>query len=266
MNPSHFNPVTIACWSALAVLLPAVWAGLHLIGRRAKRTTAVRVLFAARVLAGFACFWMLIHGLGRLLMVGGGWTGGLVALASAVATETVIALYAAERSTLAPRIGRWLLGLRLSLVLLLLCVLLQPVISYESETRHERFIAVLVDDSASMQLTDPQSTPAEKLGLARLYGRTQVGPPSRLDQSLTQLADFRRQLQSQLDTLKAIPPGDAESVAAQIRRRRGPLIALLGKLKEFAAANCRELLAVLPARPKADAKLRQAVQAAFETL
>ncbi len=171
MQPSHFHPLAIAFWSALAVLLPAGWAGLHLIGRRAKRTTAVRVLFAARVLAGFGCFWMLIHGLSWLLMVGGGWTSGLVALSAAAATEAVIWLSAAERKTLAPRIGRWLLGLRLSLVLLLLCVLLQPVISYETQTRHERFIAVLVDDSASMQLTDPQSTPSEKLGLARLYGR-----------------------------------------------------------------------------------------------
>ena len=40
----------------------------------------------------------------------------------------------------------------------------------------------------------------------------------------------------------------------------------MGKLKEFAAANCRELAGLLPARPKADAKLRQAVQAAFEGL
>ena len=266
MPPSHFNPLAIAFWLALAVLLPAGWAGLHLVGRRAKRTTAIRLLFAARVLAGFACFWMLIHGLGWLLMVGGGWTGGLVAFSAAAATETVIWLSAAERKTLTPRIGRWLLGLRLSLVLLLLCVLLQPVISYETETRHERFIAVLVDDSASMQLSDPQSTPGEKLGLARLYGRTPVGPPSRLGQSLVQLAALRRELESQLGALQAIPPGDPESIAAQIRRRRGPLIGLLGKLKEFAAANCRELAGLLPARPKADAKLRQAVQAAFEGL
>jgi hypothetical protein len=263
MQPSHFNLLTIAFWSALAGLAPAGWAGLHLIGRRAKRVTTVRVLFATRVLAGFACFWLLIHGLGRLLMVSGGWTGGLVALSAAAATETVIWLSAAERKTLSPRIGRWLLGLRLSLVLLLLCVLLQPVISYETQTRHERFIAVLVDDSASMQLTDPQSTPAEKLGLARLYGLAQVGPPSKLEQSLVQLAALRQELESQLGAVKAIPPGDAETVAAQIRRRREPLAALLGKLKDFADANRRELLAVLPARPKADAKLRQAVQAAF---
>jgi hypothetical protein len=266
MQPSHFNPLAIAFWSTLAVLLPAAWAGLHRFGRRARGVRVVRVLFAARVLAGFACFWMLIHGVGRVLMVGGGWTSGLVALLAAAATETVIWLSAAERQTLAPRIGRWLLGLRLSLVLLLLCVLLQPVISYESQTRHERFIAVLVDDSASMQLTDPQSTPAERLALARLYGRPPVGPPSRLDQSLVQLADLRRELESQLGALKAIPPGDPESIAAQIRRRREPLDALLDKLKEFVAANRRELLGLLPARPKADAKVRQAVQAAFEGL
>jgi hypothetical protein len=154
----------------------------------------------------------------------------------------------------------------LSLVLLLLCVLLQPVISYETETRHERFIAVLVDDSASMQLLDPQSTPSERLGLARLYGRTPVGPPSRLGGPLVQLADLRRELESQLAALKAIPPGDAESIAVQIRRRRDPLVALLAKLKEFAAANRRELTGLLPARPKADAKLRQAVEAAFRAM
>ncbi len=98
-----------------------------------------------------------------------GWLalGGLAVLVAAV---LIVRLLQFERQLVPIRVGRWLLGLRLSVVILLGLALAEPVLSWSRDlVRHGR-VLVAVDISESMSITDAQATGAEKLRWARGLG------------------------------------------------------------------------------------------------
>jgi hypothetical protein len=141
-----------------------------------------------------------------------------------------------------------------------LVALLQPVFSYRVHTRHVRFIAVLLDDSASMLLTDRQSTPAEKLELARFFDLPFIGHPLRLEDATVELAGLWRDFESELAALPSVAAGQPEVVASQLRRRREPLARLAERAQTFGTVQRQNLVGTIHSPPNGDAKIKQALE------
>lgn len=119
-----------------------------------------------RGIAIFFVLWGLVLLLSRVLEVNPFWPAWVIPLIGALGAELVFWSYRYERTAVSPSRGRWLLGLRLTELALLLWILLQPVWSRYVEREIEREVIVMIDDSASMDLVDDGQTKT-RLELAR---------------------------------------------------------------------------------------------------
>ena len=102
--------------------------------------------------------------------------GGLAILAAAFLLTRLLQF---ERQLVPPRASRWLLGLRLAVVILLGLALAEPAMSISRDLARRGRIVIAIDRSESMTMTDAQSTPAEKLRWARglgLIGNDRINP------------------------------------------------------------------------------------------
>ena len=106
----------------------------------------------------FGLAWVLIFLLGRVLHLGTGWPLWTVALIAAVAVEIILRLYRYEQGAVGRRKGGWLTALRLTALVALVWMLLQPVFSRKVNRELEQEIVVVLDESASMNLIDPGET------------------------------------------------------------------------------------------------------------
>jgi hypothetical protein len=95
-------------------------------------------------------------------------TGHLLAVS--VAAGLILVLHRYERQLVSRAVGRALLGLRLAVLGLALVVFLQPVQSWTINERRSGRIVVGIDQSQSMQATDPQASRGEKLRWTRGLG------------------------------------------------------------------------------------------------
>lgn len=102
----------------------------------------------------FAASLGLIVLIGKGLHYGSTWPLWTVALLTAVAVELILFLYRYEKGAVSEQKGRWLTGLRLAALVALIWMLLQPVWSRKVDQTLEREVVVVLDDSASMHLTD----------------------------------------------------------------------------------------------------------------
>ncbi len=114
----------------------------------------------------FFALWGVVILLSRWLEVNPFWPAWVIPLIGALGAELVFWSYRYERTAITPVRGRWLLGLRLFELALLLWILLQPVWSRFVEREIEREVIVMIDDSASMDLVDEGQTKT-RLELAR---------------------------------------------------------------------------------------------------
>jgi hypothetical protein len=116
--------------------------------------------------------------LGKLLMLNASWPQWAVAAGAGLAAEVIWLLYRYERGVVSQRRGRWLVGLRLAALAVVVWVLLEPVWS-RHETRDLRREVVLVwDESASMDLVD------DGAGVSRLAAAEQAVTSSGLREKL----------------------------------------------------------------------------------
>lgn len=99
-------------------------------------------------------------------------TGWLVAslFALAISTALIWVLYRYERQLVDRPIGWTLLGLRLTVLAVILFVFLQPVLSWSVRREQQGRIAVAIDLSESMKTKDEHASLAEKLRWARALG------------------------------------------------------------------------------------------------
>ncbi len=145
-----------------------------------------------------------------------GWLalGGLAVL---IAAGLIVRLLQFERQLVPVRVGRWLLGLRLSVVILLGLALAEPVLSWSRGRLHRGRVLVAVDISESMAIIDAQATGAEKLRWARglgLIGNDRIN--ERLDRWSS---DFDAGKEPRwVDPGEAIDPSQRRRLA-EIRRR-----------------------------------------------
>jgi hypothetical protein len=92
-----------------------------------------------------------------------------------IAIALTIYLYRAQRRLISPRIATALTAIRIALILLVAVLFLQPALQWIHTRTSAGELWLLIDQSPSMQSTDPQSSPIERLHWAESLGYL---PPS----------------------------------------------------------------------------------------
>ena len=161
---------TSSVW-ILASALIAAWTITHWLSRRFLKTKSLKLAgFVVRTVLGTAAIWAFWQAVARHLVLETSWSLWVCGLIGAFSIEVLIALYQLEKRIVRPGVGRWLLALRLILTAAVLTILVQPVFSRNETRRVDRNVVVLVDDSASMQISDKDMPVAEKLAVAAFEG------------------------------------------------------------------------------------------------
>lgn len=111
-----------------------------------------------RVIAMAVVFWLLLLALGLVVRIAPGWSPGLLAIVFALLAEILIRLYRYESSTLGRKRSRQVVGLRLAALALLAWILMEPTLVRSVKRKLNREVAVLWDQSASMNLIDDGET------------------------------------------------------------------------------------------------------------
>lgn len=254
----------------LSVLAVAAWAALRVLRWRLRPRMARHWQLGAR-LAGAGLAWLAaticLGTLGRLVTLAHPWPVWIPAALAAVGLEGVPALYALERRTLPHRLGRALVALRVSSVLLLVLLLVQPVYTRDRTRTEEREVVVLVDASASMRLSDAYDSPRDRLRLAAMADPSLPLPPSnsvtRLQSAARGLAAQGQSLSAWAATLDALDP--APRAAAMDREgapRRAWLAGATGRIREPLAAAEVDLAPLAREDTNAVARVRQVAEGA----
>ncbi len=101
-----------------------------------------------------AASWGALYGISRIVRISPEWSLGVVALAFAAVVELILGLYRYEAGAVTPARARWMIGLRLTALAVLVWILIEPVWVRKVEREIKREVVVVLDDSGSMQLKD----------------------------------------------------------------------------------------------------------------
>ncbi len=110
----------------------------------------------------FFAAWGGLFALAQVVRLSGDWPLWLVAAIAALAAEAILRLYRYEAGTVTPRRARWLIGLRLAALAVLVWILLDPTWVRKVQRERQREVVVLIDDSGSMQLVDEGETQSRR--------------------------------------------------------------------------------------------------------
>lgn len=110
-------------------------------------------LHLVRLAALWAGLWLLLVALATVVRLAPGWPLAAIAFCLAAAAGLVVWLYRYESRPLGRR-ARWFIALRLTALGLLAWMLLEPTVVRTVKRQRERQVAVLWDQSASMDLID----------------------------------------------------------------------------------------------------------------
>ncbi len=170
--------------------------------------------------------WCSFQFLAQFFSLATSWPLLAIAIMGGLATELLLWLYQFEKTLVKKAKGRWLLGLRLGALAILLIILVQPVRSFLEEREIEREIAILIDDSDSMRISDQRLTDSQKLDRAELFEVKfpRVRPPLRdID---NRVSDLSAKIGSEIDALSSAP-----TPAAGFENRAGQLPAFFTQIK-----------------------------------
>lgn len=162
--------------------------------------------------------WFSFQFLAQFLSLATSWPLITIAIMGGLATELILWLYQFEKTLVKKAKGRWLLGLRLGALAVLLVILVQPVRSFLEDREIEREIAILIDDSDSMRISDQRLSASQKLDRAELFEVKfpQVRPPLRkIGSSVEKLSE---KIENEVVALSSAPTPSAglENRAAQL--------------------------------------------------
>lgn len=107
-----------------------------------------------RFLATFLMTFGLLIALSHLIRLSQDCPIWLVALGAAAAVELIVWLYQYEAGAVSTRRARWIIGLRLAALAVLVWILIAPVWVRTVSRERQREVVVVMDDSGSMQLKD----------------------------------------------------------------------------------------------------------------
>lgn len=199
---------------ALAVAGLAAWTGVHFLRRRAASLWGRALFLVFRLAIATAAFWLVLNVVQRLgLALETSWRLWLCSLIGAGCVEAIVTLYRLERRTVRASVGFAILVFRLLAVVLIILMLVMPVLRSSVSHKEERFVAVLVDDSASMDFTDEHATVSEKLALAEIFSADAPSRPFRVDRASAALRTVGRELGEQTGWLNLVEESGQEKQA-----------------------------------------------------
>jgi len=198
----------------------------------------------------------VLDALQHVVIYATGWWVWPLALVGAVAVEALLALYGLERRIVPPRIGLALAALRVAMALLVVFMLAQPVRSVEFKRSLQRYVAVLLDTSASMRVADKQMKPFERVRLAEAVVPDAPKRPWHLESTAADLLRAREQLAPRIEWLTTLGEADPESRQKQLADRRRKLRSTLAEIRDTLAAQAKALAKPLEANVKLDERTR----------
>jgi hypothetical protein len=234
---SHYELPGSFPTAALVLLLVvgvAAWIASHyLLKRRLRARWLAWAGFVVRVAIGF-CVILVLTQIGmRGLVLRTNWAMWLLALLGAVCVEAMVSLYSMERRIVSRKVGLALVGIRTLLILLLICMLTQPVYSLNLTEELRRVIAIVIDDSGSMHVADPQMGDAERARLGQILPDEAAQRPHRLDELTLRLTRSQGVLLSQHDAIAPLKDiGNAADRQKQLAEMRRALHEAIGAEKK----------------------------------
>ncbi len=202
-----------------ALLCALLWLGTVKLRSRYPGASVGLSLLGFVLAAGAS--WLGLQFLGSFFALATSWPLAAIALVAAASAEAIVWIYGFEKSLVTPARGRLLLALRLAALVVLLVILAQPVRSFIEEREISREVAILVDDSDSMGISDLRLSPSQQLDRAALLGvpglekRPALAPVGRT------VAALDAAFGEELGALRSAPNAAAalESRAARLRER-----------------------------------------------
>ncbi|MEM6278313.1 MAG: hypothetical protein AAF733_02465 [Verrucomicrobiota bacterium] len=240
MNPDSFQREDLvsslppAVSAGLCLVLLALWIFLLFLRRRSSFPIWVGHLAGFLIAAGGT--WFGLQFLGSTLSLATSWPLAAIAIVGAAAAELIVLLYRFEQTLVKRGRGSWLLALRLGALATLILILAQPFRSFLETREIEREIAILVDQSDSMLLTDQRLSSTEKLDRAALFEISSVEPRP----PLRKVEQISRQLAQRFsEEESALASAPSPSAALESRSTQ------LADFFESSRASNKELSALL---------------------
>ncbi len=236
---------TAVLW-LLTLLLTASWVRLRSWDMRTSHMWLSVVPSAVRSLLCFAALLALAQALQRHLVFATNWSLWPILLAGAVAAELVLVLYAFERMSVPRREGVLLASARTALVLVAVFALCQPVRVFETTRKIDRHVAVLIDQSASMDVPDTGMSPAERVRMAEFLSLLKTKRLLHSEELAAALRLARQETAAQSDGLTALSqlaPRPGERTVEKLRptldavRRTHAVVAAVSKTISSAPAS-----------------------------
>lgn len=220
----------------LALALLGAWGFAHHFKSRLTTKPLQLSFLAGRVILGMIALWALSQAVSRHLLLESNWSLWTSAFVGALAIEFALTVYQLEKQLVTPKLGKWLLALRIGSIATVLAILWQPVFARDEARKIERKVVVLVDDSGSMQIPDPQMSVAEKMSLASFSELASLKDRPRLEPSFTTLQTSLTALDKALGTL-GLPEGfGSEAETALLTERHDEISNLTKELQTNAEA------------------------------
>ena len=187
----------------LAAMALAAWVGTYLLLRRMPGPAWTdRLMPVVRVVTGIVATMLVFNAIARVLMLSTDWPIWLLAVMASTCVQSLIALYALERRVAPGRGGRIAAALRIALAMTLIVMLAQPVWSWDRRREKPRTVAVLLDNSASMHISQKYLTPKDKVRLGEAMAV--VERPYTLDALRGELSVAQRRLIETRDWLNTL--------------------------------------------------------------
>ncbi|HPD13970.1 MAG TPA: hypothetical protein PLE19_03430 [Planctomycetota bacterium] len=267
-EPHKILPIRLPAAGALllAAALVAAWVMVHALRRRSDSRWRRGLLLAAGLGIGFLALLAALDVLQRVVSFATNWWLWPIALGGAAIVEALLLLYALERRIVPRRVGTALVALRLAMALLVVLMLAQPVRSVDLSRTLQRFVAVLVDDSASMHVPDSQMTPAERTRLAEALSPDVPVRPWRLERAATAVRPAREKLAAQADWFAALRDAKPEARQRQLEGSRKATVAALTEVRQAVADQIAAIAAPLQGKVALDARTTAAATALRDQL
>jgi len=202
------------------------------------------------VLKAVGCLWVGV-GAGVLSLVKAEvGTGGIMVLGLAT-VGLIVYLYTVERRLVRRRTGLALTALRLALIVIVFAMMAEPVVSLNQTETKQRRLAVLADESVSMDVVDRHVSGGHRLRLADALGQlSELARPIRLEADAIELRWIARQLQPYGEWLGDVSRSRqrGEAPLSGMDKRRQTMHASLGQLIQRAERVAEVLATVLEDR------------------
>ncbi|WFB34646.1 DMT family transporter [Kiritimatiellota bacterium B12222] len=182
-SPSFFESLPGSVVVFLALIFLAIWVFSH-VWKKMSSAQNVALPFV-RVLLGTVAIWFIFQFLSLFLTLATPWSWWGLALLGSVVIEGVVFFYRLERKVAPVKISRAITALRIGSVALVLLILAEPVLERYIQRALNRIVVLLVDQSESMDLSDPQRSTSEWIELGIYHGILKAkafGPEGKMTQ------------------------------------------------------------------------------------